>query len=1164
MAYNRSALDFDPILLRLSNSIITALQKADYCCVEDFFGMDKNDLNQISGIGKKRRRKIIDLLYQLPFDFTDPSLPQNPEQDPFAGVTPNLKAFIQEIRYYNNDVADRGLKYFRDNRVQDIQLVDVRNKKYTAIVRGSRSYNAELVLGAEDQIGVSCSCPYFAGSSYYYVNNCKHIYAFIFALAEKQRLERFQGDASKRYSFNHLVGNLKSVVNETKTKDGELEYYMVRYKNSWTLYPKKIYPELSALENQTSRYGYSNYYGLSYDDPWKKLNPSLPEDRLAITYLQQMLSSGQNRYGGPGQSATLPDYSIGDVLDLIKDRTIYLREGKQTHHLPVQHEPLHVTAEFKGSNGIQSETDVDKNQENLLFEFYLKNEDQTFRLNELEVITANPCWVFFDGKLARVEGSPEACSFFLKAGQKVNQIPQKEIGAFFKEVHPMLSKANVPVEMPEDFVQERSVDPVPRLYLKEKGRQLYISLNVAYGEVEIDSENQPDTVIVPSEEDRETERPYMWSVKRDLEKENKWVSLLEETGLIPGQSYRTFIPKDDPLQWVAEQLPGLTEKGFEVYGENNLKRFARPKKITGSSFTVSSGENWFELEGDVTFEDVSISLGDLLEAVDDGGGYFKLNDDTNGTLSEDWLKRLKKMMYLMEPGEKKSKVPQIAAPLIDELAAETGAFQSDKSFDVYAQKFRDFEDIEQVDVPASFKGELRNYQEAGLSWLWFLHRFDMGGILADDMGLGKTIQVLALLAKIYEEEDKPHCLIIAPRSVIHNWQAEAKRFVPDLETYVHHGTDRISDMNEWPEAELNITTYSTMRNDVEFLKNNKFDYIILDESHAVRNPASKTFRALRTLKAHHRLCMTGTPVQNTTMDLWAQMEFLNPGFLGSQKKFKSKWVQPIEKKQDEEAERLLHKMTSPFILRRTKQKVADDLPPLTNSRIDCDLEGAQQRTYEKYRRKYYDKIHNSINEKGVQKSRFTVLEGLTRLRQICCSPELLKKEKGSSAKLNRFTELAEELIQEGHRALIFSQFVGFLKMIEETVQKKGWEYEYLDGSTTNRQERVDEFQKNADKKLFLISLKAGGEGLNLTGADYVFLMDPWWNPAAERQAMDRTHRIGQNQHVFVYRFVTPGTVEEKILRLQDKKRGLAEKLVVAESGIFKEMERDDLLALFEE
>lgn len=298
------------------------------------------------------------------------------------------------------------------------------------------------------------------------------------------------------------------------------------------------------------------------------------------------------------------------------------------------------------------------------------------------------------------------------------------------------------------------------------------------------------------------------------------------------------------------------------------------------------------------------------------------------------------------------------------------------------------------------------------------------------------------------------------------------------------------------------------------------------------------------------------------MDLWTQFHFLNPGLIGNQAHFLNKWVKPIEKFENKEAGEMLQKITAPFILRRTKKKVAKDLPSLTSNIVHCPMEPKQRKYYEKHRQVYYEIINKTLDEKGVRESRFAVLEGLTKLRQICCSPLLTKSSIRDAAKINRFLELAEELISEGHRALVFSQFVKFLRLIETEVRKRKWDYEYLDGGTRDRQERVDRFQQDDSKKLFLISLKAGGEGLNLTAADYVFIMDPWWNPAAERQAMDRTHRIGQTENVFVYRLVCPDTVEEKILKLQERKQKLSDQLITAEAGIFKELDRKELLDLF--
>jgi non-specific serine/threonine protein kinase len=447
--------------------------------------------------------------------------------------------------------------------------------------------------------------------------------------------------------------------------------------------------------------------------------------------------------------------------------------------------------------------------------------------------------------------------------------------------------------------------------------------------------------------------------------------------------------------------------------------------------------------------------------------------------------------------------------------------------------------------------------------MMFLRDFGVGGILADDMGLGKTIQVLALFRKIQEKTGSyPSSLVVAPRSVITNWERETKRFIPGISVYTHHGMDRASDLEEWPDKDLAITTYGTMRRDIDWLKENDFDYVILDESQAIRNPDTKTSRAAKKIQAANRLCLSGTPVQNTTLDLWSQFEFLNPGYLGSRNRFEETFVRGIEADQAEQVTNQLRSLVDPFMLRRTKERVENELPPISQSILECPMEDEQRELYEQTRSAYHTALKEDMENKSSNEVRFKTLEGLTRLRQICCHPDLVGEDHGYSTKLEQFRRKAREVIQEGHRILVFSQFVEFLEQIENDVQEMDWEYEYLDGQTRNRQERVDRFQNNKDIPLFLISLKAGGEGLNLTGADYVFLMDPWWNPAVERQATDRTHRIGQSKRVFVYRFICPDTVEEKILELQKKKRTIANDVITPEADLFKNLSQDDITTLF--
>ena len=842
--------------------------------------------------------------------------------------------------------------------------------------------------------------------------------------------------------------------------------------------------------------------------------------------------------------------------------------------------------------------------------FRLQQNDEIIPFSACELISEEPCWVYCEGTVFEVVPGDSALPLLIRQMPEKITIPESDCAAFLQDILPGLQANGIRIRFEEGMLEDKVIAPVPRLYLSERGSRLLAALRFGYGSVETgldneavqlystfpegehegdrpgdgqpagksdpsgngdgeaagksdpsnDSDGQPAGKNAPPGASRDIQ---VFAVKRDRSAETVWLEKLMDTGLVKTNMADTFIPAAEPLDWITARLSGLSMAGFEVFGEERLKRFRRPRQMTSGSFRISSGENWFDLEGELQFDDLQISLADIRDALVPGTGFVKLGDYDRGELPARWLNRFKRLFQQSESGAYGIRAPKIAAGAIEDFAEETGPFQADDDFRACVRQLRSFEQIKEVEAPAGFRGRLRSYQLAGLAWMCFLNEYHLGGILADDMGLGKTVQVLALLQYQAEKNGKPPLsLIVAPRSVLELWQSEAEKFTPDLTVCVHQGLDRARDAAGLPEASIYVTTYATLRNDLELFSGIPFDYAILDESHNIRNPGSKTFRAVAGIKAAHRLCLTGTPIQNTLMDIWPQFHFLNPGLAGSKAYFLNQWVKPIEKYQDKTAEEMVQKMVSPFILRRTKQKVAVELPKLTSSIVHCHMETAQRTVYEKLRKSYYNIINKSINEKGLRQSRFTVLEGLTRLRQVSCSPALVSPGKTESAKIKRFVELAGELISEGHRALVFSQFVQFLKLIEQEVKKKKWPYEYLDGSTNDRRERVTRFQEDESRKIFLISLKAGGEGLNLTGADYVFIMDPWWNPAAERQAMDRTHRIGQTEKVFVYRLVCPDTVEEKILRLQERKQNLAEQLIRAEAGIFKKLDKDDLLSLF--
>jgi len=437
-----------------------------------------------------------------------------------------------------------------------------------------------------------------------------------------------------------------------------------------------------------------------------------------------------------------------------------------------------------------------------------------------------------------------------------------------------------------------------------------------------------------------------------------------------------------------------------------------------------------------------------------------------------------------------------------------------------------------------------------------------GGCLADDMGLGKTLQIISLLAD-QKALKKGTSLAVVPRSLLFNWAAEIDKFCPSLTYLNYHGTDRVLKRDDLFNYDLVITTYDTATNDIEFFKSKTFNYIILDESQAIKNPNSKRYKAMRLLKAKNRMVMTGTPIENNTFDLYAQFSFLNPGIFGSQLNFKNNFAIPIDKNNDPDAAMMLRKIINPFLLRRTKEQVAKDLPERTENIIYCDMGKAQREYYDALKIRIREDIENNIKKQGFNKAKFKIIEGLLRLRQVCNAPQLVDPSlhRHASVKIETLMDIVMNDLGN-HNALVFSQFTSMLDLIRKELDRNNIPYAYLDGSTKDRKAAVDYFEKNDNIRLFLISLKAGNTGLNLIKADYVYLIDPWWNPAVEAQAIDRTHRIGQSKNIFAYRMICKNTIEEKIIELQSKKKKLASDLVVTDENVFKSLEKEDLMDLF--
>ena len=613
------------------------------------------------------------------------------------------------------------------------------------------------------------------------------------------------------------------------------------------------------------------------------------------------------------------------------------------------------------------------------------------------------------------------------------------------------------------------------------------------------------------------------------------------------------------LELPARRVPQVTKElvlaGWRVEAEGKLIRQAGEFKLA-----VTTGIDWFELGGQVDFGGQAVPLPDLLAAARRGETMVALGDGSMGMLPEDWLKKYGMLADLGNPeGEDGPlRFGKAQAGLLDALLASQPDIKLDIGFGKVRQALPRFEGVFPKEAPPGFRGELRPYQCEGLGWLEYLQKFDFGGILADDMGLGKTIQVLALLqSRRARRLSKGPSLIVVPRSLVFNWEAEAEKFCPRLRVLDYTGPNRHASRDVFADHDLIITTYGTLRTDIVELSQITFDYVILDEAQAIKNAESQAAKAARLLKARHRLAMSGTPIENHLGELWSIFEFLNPGMLGTASVFKKHASGASAA--DEGARALLARALRPFILRRTKAQVVQDLPEKFEQTLICDLEPAQRQMYEGLKAHYRQALLRK-EDSDLGRSKIEVLEALLRLRQAACHPGLIDPERSGdpSAKLDMLIPQLVEVAEEGHKILVFSQFTKFLGLVRDRLDAEGVKYEYLDGRTRNRAERVERFQTDPSIPLFLISLKAGGLGLNLTAAGYVYLLDPWWNPAVEAQAIDRSHRIGQTQQVFAYRLICRDTVEQKILELQQKKRDLADAILNENRNVIGTLTKDDL------
>ncbi len=835
------------------------------------------------------------------------------------------------------------------------------------------------------------------------------------------------------------------------------------------------------------------------------------------------------------------------------------------------------------------EVTVEKDKATVLFHFY-RNEENThylptikyhgykveFQYKNAKLICNKPAWLLCEEKIYTFEKEVEGSKLKPFLHKKFIEIPRRIEKDFFQKFGKNLIASfdvyakgfEIKVEDAKPvavltFSELQTISSTPSLfgtnevaeYEDIEDSKMIFELQFGYG-TEFFPADKAEPTIVRYEPTNDT--PSFYKIKRDMAWEKAKINLLKNLGFELKNAKRV-LNKAESFSWLALNRETLENEGFTIRQnpKDNKRYFTGTSRI---AIEINENIDWFDIKAIVQFGDYKVPFYYLKNLIIKKQKEFKLPNGEIAVIPEEWFTKYSELFSFMDSGEgEQHKLRKHHVALVNELNEESLARVT---ISRKLQKLKDFDEIEEIPLPTDFKGILRPYQHAGYNWMHFLNKFKFGGCLADDMGLGKTVQTLAfLLSQQNIDTDKRNTsLLVVPTSLIYNWELEAKKFAPSLKILVYSGTLRNKNINRFNNYDLVITSYGIVRLDEDILQKFFFHYSILDESQAIKNPSSGTSKAVLNLSSRFRLILTGTPIENSTLDLWSQMTFINPGLLGSQSFFRNEFLNPIEKKGDADKSKRLYSLIKPFILRREKTQVATDLPQKIESIRYCNMSEAQEKLYEETKSFYRNKILDHDTEKDAKvQQQMIFLQGLTKLRQIANHPLMIDENyEGGSGKLEDVFYMLEEAIAENHKVLVFSQFVKHLNIFRGFLDSKNINYTYLDGQTRDRQEQVEEFQRNEEVKIFLISLKAGGVGLNLTAADYVFILDPWWNPAVEAQAIDRAHRIGQDKTVFTYKFITKNSVEEKILLLQNKKKALAGELISNEESFVKALSKEDI------
>lgn len=1056
----------------------------------------------------------------------------------------------------------KGRRYFQERRVT---LKKATPNEIVATVRGSRLYSIELqdqTTEKDPYYHVFCSCPYFQSG-----NACKHLWAAILATDAAIDLSRNTVANESGTEIPNLWRELLFPLRKNQAAgpnrwEGVPGEFMLRYEMdieggtiSLGAFKQKILKS-GKLGKQAS------------PAPHKILDePDLPRhDRVILeTLIKEYNNHGEYYWSRRWSPRSFQPCQISNSI-----LTLLLRELASTKRCRISSsgqtlaDPVHIGQPYEaGLEFVLLRDSLPNPKRNIVYEPHVRLGETLLPVSKVPLfIGTTPLSFVLDQGLHVLPGPDMQWIKTIRRNKHRVIVPESDARELIltalepSMAEPGTQHGNIRssvLELPEDIAPEhrRAIDPRPFLEVEFGEEAITAELWLDYDGFEITANDERPTILDVGSWTR---------IERNLEAEERLLVQVKNCGLQSSDKGLFVSPHRSPWQ-ALEFLAPLAEQGWTIRGRDKRRLLAG--QATG--LRISSGLDWFDVGGGVDFGNAIVPLPKAIRAFLRGEKSIELPDGSLGVLPTEWLERHAHLLEMGHMGSNKEETLRFHsahAMLLDALLEEVEIQAMDRDFMALRSRIKSFNGLKPPPPPSKLNGTLRPYQQEALGWFDFLADFGCGGVLADDMGLGKTVQVLAWLQLEKERGSGGPALVVAPTSLLFNWREEAVRFCPDLSVLSYAGLDRSGLESSFTEHDLVLTTYGLLRRDIEILRQMHWRCVILDESQAIKNPDSQTAKASRILQADRRLCMTGTPLENRLDELWSQFHFCNSNMLGSRTQFDARFAKPLSQG-DTKARELLQRVIKPFVLRRTKAAVAADLPDKQEVVIRCEMAADQSAVYDRLRNHYRSEILAAVDRQGLNRSKIKVLEGLLRLRQVACHPELVGMKGVSSGKLDELIKIILEVVSEGHKALVFSQFTKFLGIIRQGLEARGVTYAYLDGRTPakEREKRVADFQDPDGPPVFCISLKAGGVGLNLTAADYVFIMDPWWNPAVEAQAVDRTHRIGQDKKVFAYRFICTDSIDEKVLLLQREKKELTAILEQGATSTLATLTREDLEAL---